>query len=71
MSFHHDARLVSEHQTGNLNDERSGYPLSVKDQELSLATHEQLSGSSDSEEVADSKTRVFERNEDEPEAKRR
>uniref|UniRef100_A0A166EBI3 WRKY domain-containing protein n=1 Tax=Daucus carota subsp. sativus TaxID=79200 RepID=A0A166EBI3_DAUCS len=71
LSFHHDTRLVSEHQTGNLNDERSGYPLSVKDQELSLATHEQLSGSSDSEEVADSKTRVFERNEDEPEAKRR
>lgn len=71
LTFHRNTGLVSEHQTGNWNGERSAYPSSSKDQELSLATHEQLSGSSDSEEVADSKTRVFERNEDEPEAKRR
>lgn len=71
LSYYRNTGLVSEHQIGNLNDERSAYPLSSKDQELSLATHDQLSGSSDSEEVADSKSRVFERNVDEPEAKRR
>ncbi|KAK2973432.1 hypothetical protein RJ640_007933 [Escallonia rubra] len=66
--------LGLEGQTGHLNKSREGMPaysLSTKDQESSQATQEHLSGSSDSEEVGEAETRVDERNDDEPEAKRR
>ncbi|KAL0420968.1 UNVERIFIED_CONTAM: putative WRKY transcription factor 4 [Sesamum latifolium] len=59
--------LGSEVQTGNLNKSYDG----MKDQESSQATHEHISGSSDSEEVADAETRVNGRDEDEPDSKRR
>ncbi|OVA13402.1 DNA-binding WRKY [Macleaya cordata] len=42
-----------------------------KDQESSQATREQLSGSSDNEEVDDAETRVGQRDDDEPDPKRR
>lgn len=45
--------------------------LSMKDQESSQATHEHVSGSSDSEEVGDTETGVYGRDDDEPESKRR
>ncbi|XP_048318991.2 probable WRKY transcription factor 3 [Ziziphus jujuba] len=45
--------------------------LSRKEQESSQATHDQISGTSDSEEVGDAETGVAEKDEDEPEPKRR
>ncbi|KAK4403063.1 putative WRKY transcription factor 4 [Sesamum angolense] len=59
--------LGSEGQTGNLNKSYDG----MKDQESSQATPEHISGSSDSEEVADAETKVNGRDEDEPDSKRR
>lgn len=44
---------------------------SRKEQESSQATHDQISGTSDSEEVGDAETGVAEKDEDEPEPKRR
>nr|AMD10606.1 WRKY transcript factor 2 [Juglans regia] len=45
--------------------------MSKKDQESSQATPEHLSGTSDSEEVGDTETGVDEKDEDEPDPKRR
>ena len=45
--------------------------MSKKDKESSQATHEHLSGTSDGEEVGDGEVGVEEKDEDEPEAKRR
>ncbi|KAL2226199.1 UNVERIFIED_CONTAM: putative WRKY transcription factor 4, partial [Sesamum indicum] len=59
--------LDSEGQTGNLNKSYDG----MKDQESSQATPEHISGSSDSEEVVDTETRVNGRDEDETDSKRR
>lgn len=67
---------------GNLNNQGSselapqlkegaGYSMSKKDQESSQVTPENISGTSDSEEVGDAETAVFEKDEDEPDAKRR
>ncbi|KAK9277266.1 hypothetical protein L1049_006805 [Liquidambar formosana] len=64
--------LSSQVQIGNKSKE--GVPacsMSKKDQESSQVTPEQLSGSSDSEEVGDAETRADERDEDEPDPKRR
>ncbi|XAR65234.1 hypothetical protein NMG60_11009283 [Bertholletia excelsa] len=66
-----NSELAMEGQTGNLNKSKDGVPdhsLSMKDQESSQVTPD---GCSDSEEVGDAETRVDERDEDEPEAKRR
>lgn len=67
---------------GNLNNQRSselasqlkegaGYSMSKKDQESSQLIPENISGTSDSEEVGDTETGVFEKDEDEPDTKRR
>ncbi|KAA8529382.1 hypothetical protein F0562_033819 [Nyssa sinensis] len=69
LSLQGSSDLALEGQTGNLNKSKEGVHL--KDQESSQATPENLSGSSDSEEVGDVETRVDERDEDEPEPKRR
>ncbi|CAK9142370.1 unnamed protein product [Ilex paraguariensis] len=69
-----NSELGSEAHAGNLNKSKevvSSYSLSMKDQESSQAAPEQLSGLSDSEEVVDAETKVDERDEDEPESKRR
>jgi len=69
-----NSELGFEGQNGNFNkfkDGVSAYSLSMKDQESSQATPDNLGGSSDSEEVGDAETGVDERDEDEPEAKRR
>ncbi|KAL8258348.1 hypothetical protein R6Q59_030389 [Mikania micrantha] len=63
----------SEGQTSNFNhprDGRSMHSLTLKDQESSQTAYEH-SGSSDSDEVGDDVSRVDERHEDEPQAKRR
>ncbi|KAL6969749.1 WRKY Transcription Factor [Sarracenia purpurea var. burkii] len=68
------SELAMEDQTGNvnkLNERGHANSLSMKDQECSQATAEHMSGSSDSEEVGDTQTKVGERDEVEPEAKRR
>lgn len=62
MNHQGNFELESEGQTGNLNK---------PDQESSQVTPEQISGSSDSEEVGNTETRVNGRDEDEPESKRR
>ncbi|GMN41931.1 hypothetical protein TIFTF001_011155 [Ficus carica] len=62
--------LVTQIQSGYYNKSAEGtnsYSISRKDQESSQATHEHLSGTSDSEEVGDAE----EKDEDEPEPKRR
>ncbi|KAM7484400.1 hypothetical protein LguiA_000409 [Lonicera macranthoides] len=69
-----NSELGFEGQNGNFNKFKDGvqaYSLSMKDQESSQATPDNLGGSSDSEEVGDAETGVDERDEDEPEAKRR
>uniref|UniRef100_A0A2C9WIS0 WRKY domain-containing protein n=1 Tax=Manihot esculenta TaxID=3983 RepID=A0A2C9WIS0_MANES len=58
--------LASQFQSGNVNKSKDR-----KDQESSQATHELLSGTSDSEEVGDTETGVDENDEDEPDPKRR
>ncbi|KAJ7943403.1 WRKY transcription factor [Quillaja saponaria] len=66
--------LASQPPTGNLKRLKEGiapYSVSKKDQEYSQATAEQLSGTSDSEEVGDADTGVDEKDEDEPHPKRR
>ncbi|KAK1415959.1 hypothetical protein QVD17_31747 [Tagetes erecta] len=63
----------SEGQTSSFSHSRDGrsmHSLTLKDQESSQATYEQ-SGSSDGDEVGDDVSRVDERYEDEPQAKRR
>ncbi|KAL3511084.1 hypothetical protein ACH5RR_030485 [Cinchona calisaya] len=58
----------------NFNMSKEGLPshsLVLKDQESSQATPEQVSGSSDSEEVGNADTGVEGRDDDEPESKRR
>lgn len=65
--------LASQVQSGNFNkskDRMNAYLISKKDQESSQATHEHLSGTSDSEEVGDAETAVEEKDEDEPDPKR-
>ncbi|KAI3733687.1 hypothetical protein L6452_13137 [Arctium lappa] len=60
-------------QNGTFSHSREGrlvHSLAIKEQESSQATYEH-SGSSDSEEVGNDVTRVDERHEDEPQAKRR
>lgn len=60
--------------TESLNVSKEGLPshsLSMKDQEFSQATPEQVCGSSESEEVGDAETGVDGRDDDEPESKRR
>ncbi|PSS28767.1 WRKY transcription factor [Actinidia chinensis var. chinensis] len=69
-----NSELGMEGRVGDLNKMKEGVPaysFSMKDQESSQATPEHLQGSSDSEEVGEAETRVDERDEDEPEAKRR
>ncbi|XP_057482264.1 probable WRKY transcription factor 4 [Actinidia eriantha] len=69
-----NSELSMEGRMGDLNKMKErlpAYSLSMKDQESSQAIPEHLQGSSDSEEVGESETRVDERDEDEPEAKRR
>lgn len=66
--------LASQIHGGSLNKSNQGsigYSLSRKEQESSQATHEQISGTSDSEEVGDAETGVLEKDEDEPDPKRR
>lgn len=66
--------LASQVQSGHFNRSREGtssYSMSRKDQESSQATHEHMSGTSDSEEVGDAEVGLEEKDEDEPEAKRR
>ncbi|XVE53173.1 hypothetical protein DITRI_Ditri02bG0182600 [Diplodiscus trichospermus] len=64
----------SQLQSGNLNiikEGTSGYSMSKKDQESSQVTAERLSGTSDSEEAGDNETGADEKDEDEPDPKRR
>lgn len=66
-----NSELGFEGQNANFNKFKDGvqaYSLSMKDQESSQATPDNLGGSSDSEEVGDAETGA---DEDEPEAKRR
>ncbi|XP_068326920.1 probable WRKY transcription factor 3 [Pyrus communis] len=59
---------------GNSNKSKEGtgpYSMSKKRQESSQATHDNLSGTSDSEEVGGAETRVDEKDEDQPDTKRR
>ncbi|KAF9623503.1 hypothetical protein IFM89_003119 [Coptis chinensis] len=56
---------------GRLGETAPSVSKSRRDQESSQATHEQLSGSSDGEEVGDGETRVEEEDQDQPEPKRR
>lgn len=66
--------LASQVHSGNFNKSKEGvnaYSISKKDQESSQATHEHLSGTSDSEEAGDAETVVEEKDEDEPDPKRR
>ncbi|BFG16746.1 hypothetical protein CerSpe_030200 [Prunus speciosa] len=56
--------LASQVHGGHLNKSKKG-------QESSQATHDHLSGTSDSEEVGDAETRVDEKDEDQPDPKRR
>ncbi|KAF5449566.1 hypothetical protein F2P56_029998 [Juglans regia] len=66
--------LASQVQSGTLNKLKEGIApcsMSKKDQESSQATPEHLSGTSDSEEVGDTETGVDEKDEDEPDPKRR
>ncbi|XWS64214.1 hypothetical protein CRYUN_Cryun06bG0167300 [Craigia yunnanensis] len=68
-----NSESASQLQSGNLNiikEGTSGYSMSKKDQESSQATAEHLSGTSDSEE-ADNETGADEKDEDEPDPKRR
>jgi len=67
-----DSELAVEGQTGNrLRAGVSAVSFSMKDEESSQVTPERASGSSDDEEVGDAETRADERDEVEPEAKRR
>ncbi|CAN6727438.1 unnamed protein product [Malus baccata var. baccata] len=66
--------LASQVHGGNLNKPKEGtgpVSMSKKRQESSQATHDNLSGTSDSEEVEDAETRVDEKDEDQPDTKRR
>lgn len=58
-----NSELSSQYQSGNVNR--------LKDQESSQATPENVSGTSDSEEVGDAETGVDQKDEDEPHPKRR
>ncbi|KAA8532935.1 hypothetical protein F0562_032948 [Nyssa sinensis] len=73
LNLQGNSELSLEGQTGNLNKSKGvpAYSLSMKDQESSQVTPEHLTGSSDSEEVGDAETTVGERDEDEPDPKRR
>ena len=67
--------LASQVQSGHFNKSKEGttsYSMSRKDQESSQATHEQISGTSDSEDVGEAEVGQEEKgDEDEPEQKRR
>ena len=68
-----NSESASQLQSGNLNiikEGTSGYSMSKKDQESSQAAAEHLSGTSDGEE-ADNETGADEKDEDEPDPKRR
>ncbi|KAK6251876.1 hypothetical protein QUC31_013596 [Theobroma cacao] len=69
-----NSESASQHQGGNLNilkEGTSAYSMSKKDHESSQATAEHLSGTSDSEEAGDNETVADEKDEDEPDPKRR
>ncbi|XP_052199983.1 probable WRKY transcription factor 4 [Diospyros lotus] len=69
-----NSEFPKEGHIGNLKRSKEGfaaYSLSMKDQESSQATPECVSGSGDSEEEGADDSRIDERLEDEPEAKRR
>ena len=69
-----NSESASQLQSGNLNiikEGTSGYSMSKKDQESSQATADNLSGTSDSEEGGDNETGADEKDEDEPDPKRR
>lgn len=65
--------LSSQPQIVNVHKPKAvpAYSMSKKYQESSQATTEHVNGSSDSEEVGDAETRADERDEDEPDPKRR
>nr|QGQ64061.1 WRKY transcription factor 38 [Santalum album] len=69
-NFQANPEVVSKVHAVNFNKLKEEV-LPKVDQEFSEATPENLSGSSGSEEVADNETRVEERDEDEPDSKRR
>ncbi|XAR55906.1 hypothetical protein NMG60_11036142 [Bertholletia excelsa] len=60
-----NSELAVEGHSGNMNKSNS-----MRDQEASQATHDPLSGSSDSGEEGDAETGVDQKDDDEPEAKR-
>ncbi|KAK6119156.1 hypothetical protein DH2020_047088 [Rehmannia glutinosa] len=68
------SKRTKDNSDGTVNHQHhqpnEGVP-SNRDQESSQVTPEHISGSSDSEEVGDAETRVNERDEDEPDSKRR
>ncbi|XP_019053458.1 PREDICTED: probable WRKY transcription factor 3 isoform X2 [Nelumbo nucifera] len=74
LSLQGKPEFGSRVQSGNLNGPNENITSSSlyrKEQESSQATPEQLSGSSDGEEVGDAETRVDEGDDDEPDSKRR
>nr|AEO31507.2 WRKY transcription factor 2-4 [Dimocarpus longan] len=64
------SELASQFQSGNLNKSKEGHSMSKKDQESSQVTPENLSGTSDSEEVDDAEIAMDAKDEDEPDPKR-
>lgn len=66
--------LSSQLQSGylnKLNEQTAVSSIAKKDQDSSLVTHEQLSGTSDGEGLSEIETGVNQKDEDEPDAKRR
>ncbi|KAJ4961102.1 hypothetical protein NE237_021012 [Protea cynaroides] len=74
LQFQGNPELGSQFHSGDLsrsNVSLTASSFSRRDQESSQATHEQLSGSSDGEEMGDAETRADEGDEVEPDPKRR
>ncbi|XP_039019106.1 probable WRKY transcription factor 4 isoform X2 [Hibiscus syriacus] len=69
-----NSESISQLQTGNLSIIKeggtSGYSMSKKDLQSSLAIAERISGTSDSDEARNNETNADEKNEDEPDHKR-
>ncbi|GLU09495.1 hypothetical protein SLE2022_263550 [Rubroshorea leprosula] len=66
--------LACQIRSGNLNilkEGTSAYPMIKRDQESSQVTAEHISGTSDSEEAGDTETAADEKDEDQPDPKRR
>ncbi|KAF8389773.1 hypothetical protein HHK36_024292 [Tetracentron sinense] len=73
LNIQGNSEMSSQGQTGNLkrlNETIPAHSIPKRDQESSQTTPEQLSASSDSEEVGDAETRVYKDN-DEPDPKKR